>query len=316
MGSGKKRKRKKIATHKRKSASGRTAIRSAFASRRGRDGGVASRRVSWARRTGPGVAGSSILRAGGGEAGANWCGTDPWRPRTATIASPRFRTKVPRTWSKCWSGRTGRSGTTGPVASQFRLRLRFPDQVEREAGQFAEPGARGARRPPRSARPPGLHHRPGGRSRPRRCAVRVPLAHGRHEVGIHIADVSHYVRPGSALDREARLRGPSAYLPGGALPMLPARLSSDCAPAPDRTGLALSVLVDLDGASASTAARFSESVIRSRHRLHYEQVQEILEGRRPVARIWGVRSRGCARWLRRSDSAGSRRALSTWMCPR
>jgi ribonuclease R len=50
---------------------------------------------------------------------------------------------------------------------------------------------------------------------------------GRFEVGIHIADVSWYVRPGSALDTEARARGTSCYLPGGVVPMLPQRLSGD-----------------------------------------------------------------------------------------
>ncbi|MGH7729995.1 MAG: VacB/RNase II family 3'-5' exoribonuclease, partial [Candidatus Eiseniibacteriota bacterium] len=103
---------------------------------------------------------------------------------------------------------------------------------------------------------------------------------GRWEVGIHIADVSHYVPSGSALDHEAGLRGTSVYLPGGVVPMLPERLSADlCSLRPDCDRLTLSVLAVLDGHGVLHGVRFEESVIRSRHRLHYGEVQDALEGR-------------------------------------
>src|SRR6185295_317590 len=73
------------------------------------------------------------------------------------------------------------------------------------------------------------------------------LEGGRFEVGIHIADVSHYVTPDSALDREALARGTSCYLPGGVVPMLPERLSSDlCSLREGVDRLALSVVATLD----------------------------------------------------------------------
>ena len=107
-----------------------------------------------------------------------------------------------------------------------------------------------------------------------------PRAGGGWEVGIHIADVSHYVTPDSALDREALARGTSCYLPGGVWPMLPERLSSDlCSLVPGRDRLAISVLVTLDVEAVPAAVRFAETVIHSRHRLAYGEVQAAFEGR-------------------------------------
>src|SRR5206468_1993793 len=103
------------------------------------------------------------------------------------------------------------------------------------------------------------------------------------EVGIHIADVSHYVRTDSALDREARARGLSCYLPGGVVPMLPERLSSDlCSLRPHQDRLALSAIAELDERAGLHAFRFAETLIRSRHRLEYRQVQQALDGHAPL----------------------------------
>ena len=165
------------------------------------------------------------------------------------------------------------------VASQYRLRLRFDPEAEREAERFVAPGAR------------ELH----GRLDLREQLVFTidpedardhddalgwrPLGHGRHEVGIHIADVSHYVTPDSALDREARTRGLSCYLPGSVVPMLPEQLSSNlCSLREGEDRLALSVLVELDERAGLHAVRFAETVIRSRHRLSYPQVQGAWDG--------------------------------------
>jgi ribonuclease R len=103
----------------------------------------------------------------------------------------------------------------------------------------------------------------------------------RYEIGIHIADVSHYVRPGTALDREARLRGTSVYLPGEVVPMLPERLSSDlCSLRPDEPRFAISILAEVDGTAEVMAFRVVQSCIKSRARLSYEEAQEILDQRR------------------------------------
>ncbi len=103
---------------------------------------------------------------------------------------------------------------------------------------------------------------------------------GTFTLWVHIADVSHYVLPDGALDREAFRRGTSVYFPDRAIPMLPDRLSSDvCSLRPEVDRLAFSAVLTLDGRTGRTrAARFTPSVIRSRARMTYTQVAKILDG--------------------------------------
>jgi len=169
------------------------------------------------------------------------------------------------------------------IVSEFRLRTRFPAAVLEEAERGREPHASDAK------------HRVDRRdeliftidpedARDHDDALSVHARGDHFEVGIHIADVSHYVTSGSALDREARARGTSCYLPGGVVPMLPEKLSADlCSLVPDRDRLALSVIVTVDRHAKIIRWKFEETVIRSRHRLHYEEVQEALDGRRKLA---------------------------------
>ena len=105
------------------------------------------------------------------------------------------------------------------------------------------------------------------------------LPGGGVRVGIHIADVSHYVREGGALDAEAWERGTSVYLVDRVLPMLPHALSSDlCSLVPGEDRLTLAAFLDVDPRGALTGARFGRAVIRSAHRLSYGEAQEILDG--------------------------------------
>ncbi len=98
------------------------------------------------------------------------------------------------------------------------------------------------------------------------------------ELGVHIADVSFYVKPNSELDREARERGTTVYLVGDAYHMLPSELSSDlCSLKPDADRLAMSCIMDLNGEGQVTNSRIFPSVIRSRQRFTYQKVQDILE---------------------------------------
>jgi ribonuclease R len=104
------------------------------------------------------------------------------------------------------------------------------------------------------------------------------MGRGRLRIGVHIADVSHYVRQGSALDNEAMARGRSVYLVDRVIPMLPPKLSSDLAALrPDNLRLAVSIIMDVnrDGEVASYEIR--ESVIRSRARLTYDQAQRYID---------------------------------------
>ena len=166
------------------------------------------------------------------------------------------------------------------VASQHRLRISFPAEAEDEAAAFREPDASElAAREDRRADLVLTIDPADARDHDDALALRR-LPNGHYEVGIHIADVSYYVRPGSALDAEARLRGTSCYLPGGAVPMLPERLSTDLCSLRDGVDrLVLSVFAEVDAAGLLHGYRFAECVIRSRASLSYEQVQDALDGK-------------------------------------
>ena len=107
-----------------------------------------------------------------------------------------------------------------------------------------------------------------------------PRNQGGHIVSVAIADVAHYVRPGSALDRAALERGNSVYFPDRVVPMLPERISNDlCSlrPLEDRPALAVRMIIGADGRKRSHS--FHRIMIRSAARLHYEQAQLAVSGR-------------------------------------
>lgn len=136
------------------------------------------------------------------------------------------------------------------------------------------------------------------------------LEGGDAEVGIHIADVSHFVEEGSPLDLEALRRGTSVYLVDQVVPMLPHLLSSDlCSLREGEDRFALSLLVRLSPKGEIRGHRYARSLIRCRHGLHYEQVQGILEDTGSVSEeVDGVvrRLHELAQALRRQrDARGS-----------
>jgi len=105
---------------------------------------------------------------------------------------------------------------------------------------------------------------------------------GNRVLGVHIADVSHFVRPDSALDREARQRGTSVYLVDKVIPMLPEQLSNGvCSLRPDEDRLTFSAFMTFDGAGKMIERRFARTRIRSRLRLTYEQAMAIISGQEP-----------------------------------
>ena len=109
------------------------------------------------------------------------------------------------------------------------------------------------------------------------------LGAGRREIGVHIADVSHFVRPGTPLDAEALRRGTSVYLVDRVVPMLPELLSSNlCSLRPGEPRPALSLFITLSSDGRVVKHRFERTTIRSRHRLHYRQVQRVLDGRKSI----------------------------------
>ncbi len=105
------------------------------------------------------------------------------------------------------------------------------------------------------------------------------LPGGLARLGVHIADVGHYVKPGSELDKEAYSRATSVYLPDRVVPMLPPSLSNNlCSLVPHQERLTLSVFMDISPAGKVTRRHLAATVIRSCRRFTYEEVETLLEG--------------------------------------
>ena len=105
-----------------------------------------------------------------------------------------------------------------------------------------------------------------------------PLKNGNFEVGVHIADVTHYVRPESIIDREAQQRATSVYLVDRTIPMLPEHLSNGiCSLRPDEDKLTFSVLFEMTPAGKMVKSKIARTVIRSNRRFTYEEAQERIE---------------------------------------
>ena len=106
------------------------------------------------------------------------------------------------------------------------------------------------------------------------------LPNGNYEIGIHIADVGHYVRPGSPLDNEARKRGNSVYLADRVIPMLPEQLSNiACSLRPNEDKYCFSVVLEFDKDFSIISEWFGKTRIFSNHRFSYEDAQEIIEAK-------------------------------------
>ncbi len=106
------------------------------------------------------------------------------------------------------------------------------------------------------------------------------LENGNHEIGVHIADVSHYVRPNSALDDEAFDRATSVYLVDRTIPMLPERISNHlCSLKPNVDRLAFAVIFELNNNADIVNYWVGKTVIHSDRRFSYEEAQEVIEGK-------------------------------------
>lgn len=125
------------------------------------------------------------------------------------------------------------------------------------------------------------------------------LANGNWEVGVHIADVTHYVQPNSTIDKEARKRATSVYLVDRTIPMLPEHLSNGiCSLRPNEEKLTFSAIFELDRKANVVNSRIGRTVICSDRRFTYEEAQEIIEsGKGDFARELGILN-GFARELR------------------
>ena len=181
----------------------------------------------------------------------------------------------------------------------------FPPEAEDEAGALSRAPLPDADERRLDLRALPLFTIDGASSKDFDDAVSIEcLPGGGWRLGVHIADVSHYVRPGSAIDREALRRGTSLYLPGCTVPMLPETLSNGlCSLLPDADRLAMSLMMDVSPTGKVRDHRLTRSVIRSRARLTYAGVNRFFEGDeelvRPDVRAALLEMRSLAQLLRR-----------------
>ncbi|HZI50537.1 MAG TPA: ribonuclease R, partial [Terriglobia bacterium] len=169
---------------------------------------------------------------------------------------------------------------TQVIIKKFGLPTQFPKEVEEEAAML-----------PDSIRESDLEGRDDFRKRttitidPTTArdfddAIDVNvLPDGSFQLGVHIADVAHFVQPGSAMDREARIRGTSVYFPDRVLPMLPEKVSNHlCSLNPRSDRLAMSVMMHISRDGTVRDYSFHNSVIHSSERMTYDDVQKIIDG--------------------------------------
>lgn len=166
------------------------------------------------------------------------------------------------------------------ILLEYEYPLEFPKDVEKEAGKISDkiPSSEIKRRrdfrdvftitiDPRDAKDfdDAISYR--------------RLENGNHEVGVHIADVSHYVKPGSAIDREAQERGTSVYLVDRTIPMLPEKLCNNvCSLRPDEEKLTFSTVFEMNDKAEIINHWIGKTVIKSNRRFAYEEVQTMIEG--------------------------------------
>lgn len=167
------------------------------------------------------------------------------------------------------------------IIRHYDLPQEFPAAVLKEAEEAAVQGARPGKR--MDLRGVYIFTIDPERARDFDDAISLEIdPAGRRVLGVHIADVAHYIREGSALDKEAHKRGTSVYFPDGVLPMLPEQLSNGvCSLRPDEDRLAFSVFLTLDEKNTVVERSFAKSLIRSRLRLTYEQALAVLNGTQP-----------------------------------
>ncbi len=164
------------------------------------------------------------------------------------------------------------------IIRKHNLPLEFPDDVLREADLIPEivPEAECARR--EDCRRQFVITIDPDDAKDFDDAILVERTANGWSLAVHIADVSHYVRPGTALDREARARGNSTYLADRVIPMLPERLSNGvCSLKPRVDRLTTCAFIDFDRSGAIKGARFARAVIHSAARLTYRQAFAILQ---------------------------------------
>ena len=165
------------------------------------------------------------------------------------------------------------------ILAEYGLPMHFPRQVEQEAEQIPVEITREEIARRRDFRKVTTFTIDPADAKDFDDALSVTrLEDGKWEIGVHIADVTHYVKPGSVLDQEALDRATSIYLVDRTIPMLPEKLSNFvCSLRPEEEKLTYSVVFTMDEKARALKTWIGRTIIRSDHRFAYEEVQEIIE---------------------------------------
>ncbi len=185
--------------------------------------------------------------------------------------------------------RLGRPGDPGvdmlAIIRQFKLPTEFPDTVESAAAQVVDNWTEEIKNRPDLTKLTTLTIDPAD-AKDFDDAVSIEMKNGHYRLGVHIADVSHFVRGNTVLDKEAFERGTSVYFPDRVIPMLPESLSNDaCSLRPNRKRLTYSLFMDFDKNGKVVDYELYPAVIKSRARLSYDEVQQLFDGGEVTARV-------------------------------
>ena len=165
------------------------------------------------------------------------------------------------------------------IIYKYEINVDFPDDVKREVADFPMDVSEREHKGRRDLRNEEIFTIDGDDTKDIDDAISIKkLPNGNYELGVHIADVSYYVREGSPLDNEAMERGTSVYLVDRVIPMLPHELSNGiCSLNPDVDRLAMSCVMEFDGEGRQVNYEIFPSVIRSRIQMTYKKVNSLLE---------------------------------------
>ena len=177
-------------------------------------------------------------------------------------------------------GETGKNDTEmHAILAEFGLPYRYPEAVEKAADKIdagITDDVVAAREDMRSVTTFTIDPRD-AKDFDDALSFRV-LPNGNYEIGVHIADVTHYVRPDTIIDREARDRATSVYLVDRTIPMLPEHLSNGiCSLRPDEDKLTFSCVFEMDKNAKIVASRIVRTVTRSNRRFTYKEAQDVIE---------------------------------------
>lgn len=165
------------------------------------------------------------------------------------------------------------------IIYKYNINTEFSEDVKREVRQLPNSVSEAEMKDRRDLREEMIFTIDGDDTKDIDDAISVKiLSNGHYQLGVHIADVSYYVREGTALDEEAMERGTSVYLVDRVIPMLPHELSNGiCSLNPEEDRLAISCLMEFDAAGKQLDYEIFPSVIRSRIQMTYKKVNSILE---------------------------------------